>query len=121
MKRLLGIAMMADGVLQAMGVAGVLSTLGDRSLRDQILAAAHVVVGVALLSAGRSLSASAAAGPIGHVGPSVPRYLLPALLAALILSLFETTWFNWTGAAARAVYTALALVIVFRKTNLPTT
>ena len=132
MKRLLGIAMMADGVLQAMGVAGALSTFWDRSLQDRILVAAHVAVGVALMSAGRSLSVAAAAGSSGHVGPSFSSatsegranarpYVPLALLAALILSLAEATWFNWTNAVLRAVYTAAALVIVFRKTSLPTT
>ena len=138
MKRLLGIAMMADGVLQAMGVAGALSTFWDRSLQDQILVAAHVAVGVALMSAGRSLSVAAAAGSSGHVGPSedvgpsfssatsegrakARPYVPLALLAALILSLAEATWFDWTNAVLRAVYTAAALVIVFRKTSLPTT
>ena len=118
MKRVLGIAMMADGVLQAMGVAGVVSTLWDRSLQDQILAAGHVAVGAALLWTGRSFSAGDRATPGANASARVP---IAALLAALLLSVSEATWFNWIDAVMRACYTAVALVIVLRRTNLPTT
>lgn len=119
MKRAVGVVMMADGVLQAMGVASLLSTIADRNLRDQALFAAHIVVGAGLVFAGRQLL---------YVGPSfrsaasgvakAPPYVL---VAALLLSLVEATWFNWIDVVMRAVYTVVALAIVLRNTTLPTT
>ena len=146
MRRILGAAMMIDGVLQAMSVAGLLSTLLDRSLRDQLLAAGHMLAGAGLVYAGRRLLVGAGrtepVGRNGHVGfggyvgrnfssgashisgsdagTTVPLYLPSVLCAALALSIIETTWFNWTDLASRAIYTALALIMVFRKTTLPT-
>ena len=128
MRRLVGVAMIVDGVLQAMGVAGVLSTIADRNVRDQALFVAHIVVGAGLVFVGRTLF-------VGRAGlearlawrpstPGRPTYVLVpviALLAALLLSLAETTWFNWPDLALRALYTAVALVVVLRKTTLPTT
>ena len=117
MKRVIGVAMMVDGVLQAMGVAGLRSTIAERDGRDQALFVAHVAVGGALLFAGRQLFTRprAYAGPslssAMHGGANAPSY---ALIAALLLSLIETTWFNWTDAAVRAVYTIAALAIVLR-------
>ncbi len=117
--------MMIDGVMQAIGVAGLLSTIVDRSLRDQSLFAAHLVVGAALVFVGRALLST---GPSEYVGSSfssairggakAPPYVL---IAALLLSLIETTWFNWLDLAVRAIYTVVALALVTRKTTLPTT
>jgi hypothetical protein len=122
MRRLVGVAMMVDGVLQAMGVAGLLSTIADRSLRDQALFAAHIVVGAGLVFAGRTLLSSEYVGPslssAVRGGAKAPPYVL---IAALLLSLIETTWFNWIDVVMRAVYTVVALAIVLRKTTLPTT
>jgi len=128
MKRAVGVAMMIDGVLQAMGVAGLLSSIVDRDWQDQALFVARLLVGAGLVFAGRVLL-------VGRAGlearlawrPSEPgrptRSLTPVvvLIAALLLNLVETTWFNWPEVAMRAVYTAVALVIVLRRTALPTT
>jgi len=103
--------MMVDGALQAVGVAGLLSSIVDRDWQDQALFVARLFVGAGLVFAGRSLMNDAA-------GAKAPPYVL---LAALLLSLVETTWFNWVELAMRAAYTAVALVIVLRKTTLPTT
>jgi len=108
MRKFVGVLMMGDGVLQAMGVAELLSTIVERSLRDQMLFAAHLGVGAGLVFVGRSLFSGAKAPPY-------------VLIAALALCAIETTWFNWPGLALRAVYTAVSLVIVLRKTTLPVT
>jgi len=120
--------MMVDGVLQAMGVAGVLSTIADRSWSDQALFVAHIVVGAGLMFVGRQLLVGRAGLEARLVWrpstPGRPTYALATLIvlmAALVLSLIETTWFNWTDVVTRAVYTAVALAIVLRKTTLPTT
>jgi len=122
MKRIIGLTMMIDGVWQAMAVSAVLSTIVDRSLRDQSLAAAHVIVGAALLFAGRQVYVGPNFSSAKIGGTEVPPYVrsLP-IVAALAVSLIEATWFDWVGTAVRAVYTVIALVIVFRKTTLPTT
>ena len=112
MRRVVGVAMMIDGVLQAAGVAGLLSTLADRSFRDQAFAALHVVLGSVLLIAGQRLSGSD--DRLSKIG-------CYALGAALVVSLAETTWFNWTDVAARAAYTVASLFVLLRKTTLPTT
>ena len=52
MKRAVGVAMMIDGVLQAMGVAGLLSSIVDRDWQDQALFVAHLLVGAGLVFAG---------------------------------------------------------------------
>ncbi len=115
MKRIIGVTIMIDGALQAMGVSAVLSTIADRNVRDQALAAAHVIVGAGLLFVGRQVSSM-------EGGTEVPPYArsLP-ILAALALSLIEATWFDWVGTAVRAAYSVVVLFIVFRKTTLPTT
>lgn len=106
--------MMTDGVLQAMRVASVLSTLGDRHVREQVLTAAHMGVGVALVYTSRHLGSDDEGDEESGFGPAA------ALVVALLISLYESTWFNWIGAAVRLGYTAIALVIVFRNTTLPT-
>ena len=103
--------MMIDGVWQAMSVAAVLSSIADRDWRDQALFVAHILIGAGLVFTGRVLLA-------GEARTAAPASVL---IAALLLSFVETTWFNWTDVALRAVYTAVALVIVLRKTTLPTT
>ena len=103
--------MMVDGVLQAMGVSGLLSTLAYRSVWDQLLFAAHIAVGAALLVAARMLFGDGAN----------TRVAVGALLGALFVGLIETTWFNWLDVVMRSLYTVVALVIVLRKTTLPTT
>lgn len=107
MRRAVGLAMVVDGVLQAMGVAELLPSLLDRSFRDQALVAAHVIVGAGLVFLGMHRAGSKA--------PAV------VLVVAFALALVETTWFNWTGTVLRALYTAAALYVVTRKTTLPTT
>jgi len=125
MRRIIGVVMAFDGLMQAMGVAGVLTTFADRNLGDQSLVVAHVVVGPALLFAGRRLYSGRAlnAGRVLDVGRADLEARLTglALAAALLLSLIETTWFNWINLVARAVYTAAALAVLLRKTSLPTT
>lgn len=110
MRKLVGAALMIDGVLQAMGVAGVVSTIVDRDLRDQFLFAGHLMVGAVLVLGGRMLFAG-----------SQRRALALPLVAALLLSVFETMWFNWIGLVGRAAYTSVALIVLLRKTTLPTT
>ena len=107
MRRVVGLAMVADGALQALGVADVLPSLLDRSLRDQALVAAHVLVGAGLAFLGIHRTASKASAIV--------------LLGALAIALVETTWFNWTGTVLRGLYTAAALYVVTRRTTLPTT
>ena len=104
--------MMIDGVLQAAGVAGLLSTFADRSLRDQSLSVLHFGVGSGLVIVGQRLIASS--DRVSKIGCYV-------LGAALVVSLAETTWFNWTDVAARAAYTVASLFVLLRKTTLPTT
>ena len=111
MKRVIGAAMMVDGVLQSMGVAGLVSTIADRSWSDRALFAGHLLVGAGLVFVGRTL--------LNREGGSTAA--VAVLAASLALSAIETTWFNWTDVSMRAAYTAVALVIVLRKTTLPTT
>jgi hypothetical protein len=115
MQTLLGVLMMIDGVLQAMGVAGLVSTIADRSWRDRSLFVAHLIVGAALVFCGKNLT--------NLTNPTNPtnRVCVSVLAVALILSLVEATWFNWTDAAIRAGYTAVACWVLLRKTTLPTT
>ena len=103
--------MMIDGVLQAMGVAGLLSSIVDRDWQDQALFVAHLLVGAGLVFAGRALVT-------GDGEAKAPAYVV---IAALLLSLIETTWFNWLDVAMRTVYTSVALFVVLRRTTLPTT
>jgi hypothetical protein len=130
MMRLAGIAMMLDGVLQAMAVAAVFPTLADRYLSDQLLAAAHLVAGAALLFSGRKLVVrdSAAGGGVDLSGRAARRprsdsalMAASSLAAAFAVAAFETTWFNWTELAARGIYTLVVLALVLRRTTLPTT
>ena len=111
MRRVLGFAIMIDGVLQALGVAGLLSSIADRDLRDQTLFALHLIAGAALVFVGRVLMSN---GDAAKLGPAV-------VVGALLLSIFEATWFDWVGTVVRALYTVVALFILFRKTTLPTT
>lgn len=119
MRRLVGIVMMLDGALQATGVTAVMLTILDRSLRDQGLFVAHLVVGAGLMWSGRSLYGDGQA----EVDRStvLVRASASLLLLALVISLVEATWFDWIGCAIRAVYTLVALAVVLRKTTLPTT
>lgn len=112
MRRVIGVAMMIDGVLQAMGVAGMVSTFADRSLRDQSLSVLHFVLGSGLVIVGQRLIGS------GDRLSKIGCYVLGATLG---VSLIETTWFNWTETAVRAGYTAVAIFVLLRKTTLPTT
>ena len=104
--------MMADGVLQAMGVASLVPSILDRSMRDQLFGAAHILVGVALVAVGRRVSASEA---MANSRPAVY-----ALVAALAVALGETSWFNWLDTVGRALYTGAAIAVLTRSTNLPT-
>ena len=100
--------MMADGVLQAIAVAGLVPSVFERSLRDQLFGAAHVLVGMALVFAGAGV-------------PERRRVGVTALLVSFAIALLETTWFNWTGTVVRALYTAVVVYVLMRKTTLPTT
>ena len=110
-RKALGLAMMVDAAMQAMDAAGLMSTIADRDLRNQSLFAAHLVVGTALMFSGRTTFSSA----MHRTTPVL------VLVAALVLSVIEATWFDWTGTAARAAYTAVALVVLVRSTTLPIT
>jgi hypothetical protein len=117
MRQIAGVVMMLDGAMQALGVAGVVSTIADRSWRDRGLFVAHLVVGAALIFTGRHLFAN----PTNLTNPAnLTNRSSWFLVLALALSVFEATWFNWTDAAIRAVYTVV-LLVVLRRTTLPTT
>ncbi len=137
-RKVLGVAMMVDGVMQAMAVASLMSTIADRDLRDQSLFAAHLMVGAALIVSGRmllSVNGRAKARPYApaiaqnphaepreYVGLSFSSAVpVLALVAALVLSLIEATWFDWIGTAVRAAYTAIALAVLAQSTTLPIT
>lgn len=99
-------------MLQALAVAGLLSSFLDRSLRDQTLTVAHALAGAGLVFVGSGLLGDRAEA--GAKGPA------SVVTAALVLALVETTWFNWPETALRAAYTAVALYVLTRKTSLPT-
>ena len=101
--------MMLDGVISAMTVLPLIETFVYRSLRDQSLVVAHLIVGTLLLLSGR-LPMSGKCARLGSA----------AILAALVVAAIETTRFDWPTLALRAGYTALALVVLSR-TTLPKT
>jgi hypothetical protein len=104
-----GVVMMADGALFAMAALPMLNTIAYRSLRDQSLFAAHLLVGALLLTSGRMLLVRKAAS-----------FAAATLVAALIVAAIETTRFDWLALALRAGYTTFALAVLYR-TTLPKT
>jgi hypothetical protein len=120
MTRLIGLLLFIDGVLQLLVILGLTPSVLDRSLRDQLFAAAHVLAGLALAVAGQGL----AMGSPERDAPAAMRTAVIArwaLISACVIALAETTWFNWTETAIRAAYTAIVLYMLTRKTTLPTT
>ena len=105
MRRIAALALFVDGVLQVVNQAPRWSTVADRSARDQALVAAHVLAGLALAAAAALTNASGPDGP----GRSVRRLTWVAVSGALLIALVETTWFDWTGTAGRAVYSVAVL------------
>ena len=116
MTRLAALALLVDGVLQIAGLAAVWPTLADRSARDQALFAAHLVTGLALAAAAALVNASSARPTVNSAPSPVARRLTAAsLLAALVIALAETTWFNWAGTLARGVYSVVIGGITLRR------
>jgi hypothetical protein len=115
-RTVIGAILMLDGVMQAMGVAGMVSTIADRSWRDRGLFLAHLTAGAALFWSGRNLLSN----------PNLTNLTNPTNLTnlsvflALLVSLFEATWFNWTDVVIRVIYTVVVLLLL-RRTTLPTT
>lgn len=109
MTRLAALALLVDGVLQIAGLAPVWSTLADRSARDQALFAAHLVAGLALAASAALLNGHAAPSPVAR------RLTIVSLVAALIIALVETTWFNWPGTLGRVIYTLAIVGITLRR------
>ena len=119
-----GFLMMFDGAWQAMGVAGMLSTIADRSWRDRGVFLAHVVLGVALVVAGRQLADSSPAAPSDREsgwGARIRTLPVVTLVTALLVAWLETPWFDVTTLAVRALYTLVGCAVLLRRTTLPTT
>ncbi len=107
--RLVGIVMMLDGVMSAMAALPMLNTFAYRSLRDQSLVVAHVVIGALLLLSGRLLMRGSGA-----------RLGAATVSAVFVVACIETTRFDWPALALRAAYTVFALAVLHR-TTLPKT
>lgn len=105
----IGIVLMLDGVMSAVAAAGAIDTFVYRSLRDQSLVVAHILLGALLVLAGRQLWAGARR-----------TVAAPAVLAMLVISAVEATRFDWLGLAVRAAYSAVVLAVLYR-TTLPKT
>lgn len=111
--RVVGVAMMLDGVRSAMSAAAIVDTFFDRNLGDQSLFVANFLVGALLLISGRQLLKKRDRDSFPG-NESRSRFAAATLVAALVLSGLETTRFDWPVFAARAVLTLIALVVLWR-------
>ena len=110
-----GVLMMLDGVLSAASVLPMLDTLVYRSLRDQSLFVAHLLIGALLLLSGRLVFASRKRDRDSFRGNESRSLFSAAILAAaLVLSGLEVTRFDWPTFALRCLYSLLAIVVLVR-------
>ena len=92
------------------GAATLAAFIGAGGLGDPI------VTGLALAAAAALVNASSARPTVNSAPSPVARRLTAAsLLAALVIALAETTWFNWAGTLARGVYSVVIGGITLRR------
>ena len=110
-----GALMMLDGVLSAASVLPMLDTLVYRSLRDQSLFVAHLLIGALLLLAGRLVLASQKRDR-DSFREKESRSLFPAatLVASMVIGGLDVTRFDWPIFALRCAYSLLAIVVLLR-------
>lgn len=108
MRRIAALALLVDGVLQVVSQAPRWSSMADRSTRDQILVAAHVLAGFALAASAALVNAAGSDGG----ARSIRRLTWAAVTGTLVMALVETTWFDWTGTVVRALYSAAVLAVL---------
>ena len=109
-----GVLMMLDGVMTAAAVLPMFNTLVYRSLRDQSLFAAHLLIGALLLLSGRLLLSRKR--DRDSFSRNESRSLFPAatLVASMVIGGLEVTRFDWPIFAISSVMTLGAIFVLLR-------
>ena len=118
--KVVGIVMMADGVMSAMAAMPMVSTFIYRSLRDQSLVVSHFLIGALFILSGRLLLSEKRPGLFSEKESRSHFLAMATVVAAFVVACIETTRFTWPALALRAGYTVFALAVLY-KTTLPKT
>jgi hypothetical protein len=109
-----GVLMMLDGVWLAAAVLPMLDTLVYRSLRDQSLFAAHLLIGALLLLSGRLVLSQKRDRDSFPRNESRSLFPSATLVASMVLNGLEVTRFDWPILAVHSVFTLGALFVLLR-------
>ena len=109
-----GVLMMLDGVLSAAAVLPMVDTLVYRSLRDQSLFAAQLLMGALLLLSGRLVLSQKR--DRDSFSRNESRSLFPAAVLALSMAMggLEVTRFDWQIYVISSVLTLGAIFVLLR-------
>jgi len=109
-----GVLMILDGVLTAAAVLPMVDTLVYRSLRDQSLFAAHLLMGALLLLSGRLVLTQKRDRDSFSRNESRSLFPVVTLVASMALGGLEVTRFDWPVFAVSSALTLGAIIVLLR-------